>query len=70
MQKEGMTIIVSTAYLDEGEKCNNVGLMHKSMLLDMAAPVVIRGSFKTLEEAIIERIKEADGELANDTFHL
>jgi hypothetical protein len=44
--------------------------MHKSMLLDMAAPVVIRGSFKTLEEAIIERIKEADGELANDTFHL
>lgn len=69
MQKEGMTIIVSTAYLDEGEKCNNVGLMHKSMLLDMAAPVVIRGSFKTLEEAIIERIKEADGELANDTFH-
>jgi len=70
MQKEGMTIIVSTAYLDEGEKCNNVGLMHKSMLLDMAAPVVIRGSFKTLEEAIIERIKEADGELASDTFHL
>jgi len=69
MQKEGMTIIVSTAYLDEGEKCNNVGLMHKSILLDMAAPVVIRGSFKTLEEAIIERIKEADGELANDTFH-
>jgi len=68
MQKEGMTIIVSTAYLDEGEKCNNVGLMHKSILLDMATPVVIRGSFKTLEEAIIERIKEADGELANDTF--
>ena len=26
MQKEGMTIIVSTAYLDEGEKCNNVGI--------------------------------------------
>jgi ABC-2 type transport system ATP-binding protein len=70
MQKEGMTIIVSTAYLDEGEKCNNVGLMHKSKLLDMAAPDVIRGSFKTLEEAIIERIKEADGDLANDTFRL
>ena len=45
-----------------------LGLMHKSILLDMATPVVIRGSFKTLEEAIIERIKEADGELANDTF--
>jgi ABC-type multidrug transport system ATPase subunit len=69
MQKEGMTILVSTAYLDEGEKCDTVGLMHSSVLLDMASPSVLRGSFKTLEEAIIERIKDADGELANDTFH-
>jgi ABC-2 type transport system ATP-binding protein len=69
MQKEGMTIIVSTAYLDEGERCNRVGLMHNSALLDIASPASIRGSFSTLEEAIIERIKEADGELANDTFH-
>ncbi len=69
MQKEGMTIIVSTAYLDEGEKCDAVGLMHSAVLLDVAAPNVIRGSFNTLEEAIIEKIKEADGELANDTFH-
>jgi ABC-2 type transport system ATP-binding protein len=70
MQKEGMTIIVSTAYLDEGEKCGTLGLMHSSVLLDMAAPAVIRGSFETLEEAIIERIKDADGELAHDTFLL
>jgi ABC-2 type transport system ATP-binding protein len=68
MKKEGMTIIVSTAYLDEGERCDSLGLMHSSILLDMATPAVIRGSFKTLEEAIIERIKEVDGELANDTF--
>jgi ABC-2 type transport system ATP-binding protein len=69
MQKEGMTIIVSTAYLDEGEKCDRVGLMHNASLLEMAPPAAIRGSFSTLEEAIIERIKKADGELANDTFH-
>lgn len=69
MQKEGMTIIVSTAYLDEGEKCDYVGLMHNSVLLGIEAPAAIRGGFNTLEEAIIERIKEADGELANDTFH-
>jgi len=70
MQKEGMTIIVSTAYLDEGEKCNRLGLMHDSVLLDLAAPSVIRGGFPTLEEAIIERIKQADGALAHDTFQL
>jgi len=68
MKKEGMTIIVSTVYLDEGEKCDSLGLMHSSILLDTATPAIIRGSFKTLEEAIIERIKEVDGELAHDTF--
>jgi len=68
MKKEGMTILVSTAYLDEGERCDTLGLMHSSILLDTASPAIIRGSFKTLEEAIIERIKEVDGELAHDTF--
>ena len=70
MQQEGMTIIVSTAYLDEGEKCDSLGLMHDANLLDIKSPAVIRGDFETLEEAIIERIKEADGELAHDTFQL
>ena len=68
MKKEGMTILVSTAYLDEGERCDSLGLMHSSILLNTAAPAVIRGSFKTLEEAISERIKEVDGGLAHDTF--
>jgi ABC-2 type transport system ATP-binding protein len=68
MKNEGMTILVSTAYLDEGERCDHLGLMHSAILLDTASPTIIRGSFKTLEEAIIERIKEVDGGLANDTF--
>ena len=70
MKKEGMTILVSTAYLDEGERCDSLGLMHSSILMDTATPANIRGSFKTLEEAIIERIKEVDGDLAHDTFQL
>ncbi|MBN1365817.1 MAG: ABC transporter ATP-binding protein [Syntrophaceae bacterium] len=70
MQKEGMTIIISTAYLDEGEKCDVLGLMHSSILLDTAPPAVIRGGFPTLEEAIVEKLKIADGELANDAFQL
>lgn len=70
MQKEGMTIIVSTAYLDEGEMCDNLGLMHNSIILDTAPPAVIRGKFQTLEEAIVEKIKEADGDLVHDSFQL
>lgn len=68
MKQEGMTILVSTAYLDEGEKCDELGLMHNSVLLDTATPGVIRGNFNTLEEAIIERIKKVDKELLNDFF--
>jgi len=45
MKKEGMTIIVSTAYLDEGERCDSLGLMHSSILLNTATPAIIRGSF-------------------------
>jgi ABC-2 type transport system ATP-binding protein len=70
MKKEGMTIIVSTAYLDEGERCDRLGLMHNSLLLDTAAPSNIRGKFNSLEEAIIERISEVDGGLAHDAFQL
>ena len=70
MKKEGMTIIVSTAYLDEGERCDSLGLMHSSILMDTATPTIIRDSFKTLEEAIIERIKEVDKELAHESFQL
>ena len=70
MKEEGMTILVSTAYLDEGERCDSLGLMHHAILMDTATPAVIRGSFKTLEEAIIERIKEVDKELAHDSFQL
>jgi ABC-2 type transport system ATP-binding protein len=68
MKKEGMTILVSTAYLDEGELCDELGLMHNSILLDTSTPTAIRGTFSTLEEAIIERITEVDKELVHDSF--
>jgi len=70
MRAEGMTILVSTAYLDEGERCDRLGLMHRAALLDTASPAEIRARFENLEEAIINRIQEADADLANDTFKL
>jgi ABC-2 type transport system ATP-binding protein len=68
MRQSGMTILVSTAYLDEGEKCDSVGLMHRSQLLVKAPPTEIRSNFASLEEAIIARIQEIDKELVDDTF--
>lgn len=36
--KEGVTILVSTAYLDEAERCTSIGLMHKGRILVKAPP--------------------------------
>jgi ABC-2 type transport system ATP-binding protein len=68
MKQEGMTILLSTAYLDEGEKCDQVALMHRSIILESTTPEAMRDNFPNLEEAIIARIKEVDKELSHDTF--
>ncbi len=68
MRRGGMTILASTAYLDEGEKCDAVGLMHRARLLAVDTPAEVQSGFPSLEDAIIARIQEADKELANDTF--
>ena len=43
MLKEGVTILVTTAYLDEAERCNRVGLMHQGRLLALDAPDRVKG---------------------------
>jgi len=69
-REESVTILISTAYLDEGEGCDLLALMHRSKLLDSGPPEVVRGSFSDLEEAMIHRIQEADEELIHDSFTL
>jgi len=41
--KEGATIFVATAYLDEADRCNRVGLIHKGKLLACDRPDRLRG---------------------------
>jgi ABC-2 type transport system ATP-binding protein len=68
MRREGMTILVSTAYLDEGELCDALGLMHKAELLVSDAPAALRAEYDSLEEAMIARILETDKEAASVNF--
>ena len=49
--KEGVTIFVSTAYLDEAERCSRVGLMHKGKLLACDSPEAVKG---LMREKILE----------------
>lgn len=70
MRQEGMTILISTAYLDEGEKCDHLVLMHKSRVLEMATPKEVQSHYPSLEEAMIHRIQEVDEGLIHDQFGL
>jgi ABC-type multidrug transport system ATPase subunit len=63
-----MTILVSTAYLDEGEKCDQLILMHNSRVLDVATPHAIKADFADLEEAMIQRILATDAAAVEDNF--
>ena len=40
--KDGLTVLVSTAYLDEAERCNRVGLMNEGRLIAMDTPKAIK----------------------------
>ncbi len=70
MRDRGLTILVSTAYMDEGERCHGLGIMHRSKLLAVAAPDTIRGDAATLEDAIKGLIRAADGDLEHGAFNI
>ncbi len=58
---DGLTVFVSTAYLDEAERCDRVGLMHKGRLIRCAPPADIKQEMRaaTLEDAFIAWINKA-----------
>jgi drug efflux transport system ATP-binding protein len=58
--QDGMTVFVTTAYLDEAERCNRLGLMHKGRLIQCDVPKNIRTHLKeTCYEVITARPREA-----------
>jgi ABC-2 type transport system ATP-binding protein len=57
--KEGVTILFSTSYLDEAERCNRVGMVYQGELLITDAPSVIKGQIGgTILELRMENYQE------------
>lgn len=46
LQKEGMTILVSTPYMDEAQRCGRLAMMNKGKLLDIGMPDEIRSRYR------------------------
>ncbi len=58
--REGITVFMSTPYLDEAERCNRVALMNKGNIISLDVPQKIRASLnKTVVEIICSKIRPA-----------
>lgn len=64
---EGVTIVVSTAYLDEAERCNRVALMYNGGFVVTGSPGEIKnGMGKTLIEITTDKVWEAESALREE----
>src|SRR3954454_21374707 len=61
--KDGITIFMTTSYLDEAERCNRVGLLHKGKLIRCSTPEVMKAetNSSSLEGAFIQTIRAVEG---------
>jgi ABC-2 type transport system ATP-binding protein len=64
--QDGITIFMTTAYLDEAERCNRVGLMHKGVMIRCSAPEEMKKAYgaANLEGAFIKAIGMLEGKVA------
>lgn len=61
--KDGITVFMTTSYLDEAERCNRVGLIHRGKLIRCAAPEVMKKETgaPNLEGAFLKTIWAVEG---------
>lgn len=58
--QEGITIVMSTPYLDEAERCTRVALMNKGTIMRVAPPAVLKGEMKgSVVEIACDRVRDA-----------
>lgn len=51
--KEGITIFMTTPYLDEAERCNRVALMHEGKIISLGSPAEIKQQMESVAIEII-----------------
>jgi ribosome-dependent ATPase len=58
---DGVTIFISTHFMNEAERCDRLSLMHAGRVLAQGTPQEIRGDHATLEDAFIASLEAAGG---------
>lgn len=60
LMKDGITILMTTPYLDEAERCNRVAMMNKGEIIALDAPAKIKESIgKVVLEIVCSPIRKA-----------
>jgi len=82
LRKEGITLIVSTPYMDEAEKCDRIGLINNGNILSLDSPEKIVKNFRPdvyriktdtphiLYNRLIKIFHEQDVQLYADGVHI
>lgn len=62
-RRDGVTIFVSTHFMNEAERCDRISLMHAGRVLTVGTPEEIRTAMgaRTLEDAFIAHLERAGG---------
>jgi len=63
-RRDGVTIFISTHFMNEAQRCDRISLMHagKVLVSDTPAAIVLQRGSATLEDAFIGYLEEAIGE--------
>lgn len=60
LRREGVTILVSTAYLDEAERCHRLAMLHEGRLLALGTPAKMKALMPgTLLELVVSSARRA-----------
>ena len=63
LAEEGVTVFVTTHYMDEAEYCDRISIMHRGRIVELGKPfdIVERHESEDLEETFVELIREKEG---------
>ena len=62
MVERGVTVMVTTHFMDEAEYCDRIALIYKGRAIKMGNPTSLKKDGETMEDAFIRIIQEYDEE--------
>lgn len=70
LSKQGITILVTTHYMDEAESCHIVGFIFNGKLLDIAPPkeIIQKEKANNLEDVFINYVERESGQKVSASF--